>query len=103
MKRLTNIVVVVILAVSAAPVSIQGAKVAKCEVRVFDITARPVADAEIAAFELAYHSASRGTYTKPLCRSRTDELGRPILQLAATKMNRVYVVARKKGTAGNDG
>lgn len=99
MKSLTNIVVVVILAVSAAPVSIQGAKVAKCEVRVFDISARPVADAEIAAFELAYDFASGREYTKPLCRSRTDELGRAILQLAATKMNRVYVVARKKGMA----
>ncbi len=69
-------------------------------VRVIDFNARPLAGAEVAAYEKLYDYSSRQEYTKLLDQvKKTDANGYFVLNAEISSQRNVFIVARKKGLA----
>ncbi len=68
--------------------------------RVIDFNARPLAGAEVAAYEKLYNYSSRQEYTKLLDQTKkTDVNGYFVLNAEISSQRNVFIVARKKGLA----
>ena len=71
-----------------------------CTVKVMDSKARPLAGAEVAAYERFYNYSSGQEYTKLLSQvKKTDVNGYVVLSADISSQRNVFIVARKKGMA----